>query len=63
MYMKNLKKYEKIKKLEDEINKLKKERNEKILEARSGGLTYREIGIIFNISAEAVRKILLSKKP
>lgn len=61
MYMKNLKKYKKIQKLEKEIIKLKKERNNEIFKARSRGLTHREIGNIFDISPEAVRKILLLK--
>jgi len=48
----------KIKKLQKDLDLLKAERNERILEMREEGKTLDEIGAIFEISKEAVRKII-----
>lgn len=49
---------QKIKKLQKEINTLKHERNAEIAKMKDSGKTLREIGFIFDISNEAVRKII-----
>ncbi|HBI17136.1 MAG TPA: hypothetical protein DDY52_03235 [Candidatus Moranbacteria bacterium] len=51
----------KIKKLQEGIDKLKSERNAKILELRNKGLTFNKIGGIFDMSSESIRKILKKK--
>lgn len=60
MYMNNYSK--KIKKLQEGIDKLLQERNDKIVRFRSEGLTYKKIGDIFGLSREAVRVIIAKEK-